>query len=124
MTQATHRADHDDFEDPRPTSGRVCYGVHPTLEEVANEIIFGHLRGITSREEKSDILTQWKEKNRLGREVYSAQGFPDPSIRQGMFHRRLNRAKPHLNSRDGLASPLRGEYTLALKHFNGTADAE
>lgn len=103
------------------TRVRVRYGVHPTLEEAANEILFQHLRTITSREEKSDILTQWKEKNRYSREIYTANGVPDPSIRQGMFNRVLNRAMPHLNSRDGLArSTPRQEHTIALKHYSGT----
>lgn len=101
--------------------GRVRYGVNPTLEEAADQIIFDYLRGITSREEKSDVLTPWKEKHRLAKEIYNASGFPDSSIRQGMFGRVLNRARPHLNSRDGLArSAARSEHTIALKHFTGT----
>lgn len=102
--------------------GRIRYGTHLALEEAANEIIFGHLRGITSREEKADILTPWKEKNRLSKEVYNVTGFPQPSIRNGMFHRTLNRAKPWLNSRDGWAQTAsRQDHSIAMKHFNGTS---
>jgi hypothetical protein len=104
-----------------PSGGRVRYGVNATLEEAADEIIFGALRTVTSREEKSDILTTWKLKNRIGHEVYNASGFPDPSIRQGMYGRVLNRAKPHLNSRDGLArAAARSEHTIAMTHYTGT----
>lgn len=111
----------DLFESPVTRNGRVRYGVNPTLEEAADEIIFGALRSVTSREEKSDVLTPWKIKNRIGHEVYNASGFPDPSIRQGMYGRVLNRAKPHLNSRDGLArAAARSEHTIALKHYTGT----
>jgi hypothetical protein len=102
-------------------NGRVRYGTNLVLEEEANEIIFGHLRGISSREEKSDILTPWKEKNRLSKEVYNVTGFPQPSIRNGMFHRTLNRARPWLNSRDGIAQTAsRQDHSIAMKHFNGT----
>jgi len=102
-------------------TGRIRYGTHLALEEAANAIIFGHLRGISSREEKSDILTPWKEKNRLAKEVYNVTGFPQPSIRNGMFHRRLNRARPWLNSRDGIAQTAsRQDHSIAMKHFNGT----
>jgi hypothetical protein len=100
---------------------RVRYGVNPTLEEAADELIYGQLRGITSREEKSDVLTPWKIKNRIGHEVYNASGYPDPSIRQGMFNRVLNRANPNLNSRDGLArAAARSEHTIALRLHTGT----
>jgi hypothetical protein len=100
--------------------GRVRYGTHLALEEAANEIIFGHLREITSREEKADILTPWKEKNRLSKEVYNVTGFPQPSIRNGMFHRTLNRAMPWLNSRDGVAQTAsRQDHSIAMRHFNG-----
>jgi hypothetical protein len=112
----------DDLYGGTPSSsGRVRYGVNATLEEAADEIIFGALRDITSREEKSDVLTPWKIKNRIGHEVYNASGFPDPSIRQGMYGRALNRAKPYLNSRDGLArAAARSEHSIALKHYTGT----
>jgi hypothetical protein len=99
---------------------RIRYGVHTTLEEAADDLIFGSLKKITSREEKSDILTPWKEKNRIGHEVYSFTGSPEPSIRQGMYNRSLNRAKPYLNSRDGLARNASSqENSIAMKYFQG-----
>jgi hypothetical protein len=101
--------------------GRIRYGTNLVLEEEADRIIFGHLREISSREEKSDILTPWKLKNRLSKEVYNASGFPQPSIRNGMFNRVLNRARPWLNSRDGIAQTAsRQDHSIAMKHFNGT----
>jgi hypothetical protein len=105
-------------------TGRVRYGTHLALEEAANEIIFGHLREISSREEKSDVLTPWKEKNRLSKEVYNVTGFPQPSIRNGMFHRTLNRSRPWLNSRDGIAQTAsRQDHSIAMRHFNGTGSS-
>lgn len=102
-------------------SGRIRYGTHLALEEAADEIIFGHLRGITSRDEKADILTPWKLKNRLSKEVYNITGSPQPSIRNGMFHRALNRSRPWLNSRDGIAQTAsRQDHSIAMRHFNGT----
>jgi hypothetical protein len=106
--------------DEKRGSGRIRYGVHATLEEVADELIFGQLRTITSREEKSDVLTPWKEKNRISHETYNYTGFPESSIRQGMFHRVLNRARPYLNSRDGLARNASSqENSIAMKYFQG-----
>jgi len=79
------------------------YGVYRTLEDQANALIRDSLQGVTSHKEKSDILTPWKDADRHRREVYTSQGVPDESIRKGMFGRVLNRARPDLNSRDGLA---------------------
>jgi hypothetical protein len=67
------------------------------------------LEGITSHAAKSDILTPWKETERRRREVYVADGVPDPAVRKGMFHRVLNPARPELNSRDGIAQARRGD---------------
>ena len=104
--------------------GRVRYGTNLVLEEEADAIIFGHLREISSREEKSDVLTPWKLKNRLSKEVYNVTGFPQPSIRNGMFHRALNRSRPWLNSRDGVAQTAsRQDHSIAMKHFNGTGSS-
>ncbi len=82
---------------------RMRYGVYRTLEDQANALIKASLEGVTSHKEKSDILTPWKDADRHRREVYVSQGTPDEAIRKGMFHRTLNRARPDLNSRDGLA---------------------
>lgn len=79
----------------------VHCGVHGPLERAADELIFGALRDVTSQSAKSDILTPWKERDRLSREVYSQAGYVDPAIRRGMYHRPANPLAPHLNSRDG-----------------------
>jgi hypothetical protein len=86
---------------------KVHSGIHPTLEQAANELIFGSIKGITSQSAKADILTPWKEQDRRNREVLTASGAPDASIRRGMYHRAANKALPHLNSREGIAPPLR-----------------
>lgn len=86
---------------------KVHCGIHPTLEAAANELIFDSIRGITSQKEKSDILTPWKEQDRRNREVLTASGSPDSAIRRGMYHRAANKTKPQLNSREGIAPPLR-----------------
>jgi hypothetical protein len=79
------------------------YGVHRALEDAADALIKESLEGVFSHKEKSDILTPWKQADRLRREVYTAVGVPDASVRKGMFHRVANRSRPDLNSRDGLA---------------------
>ena len=61
------------------------------------------MAGITKHSEKSDILTPWKEQDRLRREVYVESGTPDPVMRRGNFHRAWNPARPDLNSRDGMS---------------------
>lgn len=94
---------------------RVFNGVHLPLEREADALIFGSLRGITSQRDKGDILTPWKEQDRRRREVYSATGTVDPQIRRGMYHRAANSTNSHLNSRDGVAPPVRE--TQGALHF-------
>ena len=84
-------------------SDYVRSGIHPQLEAEADRLIHESLEGVTSQKAKSDILTPWKEQNRKSREVYPASGAPDSSLRQGMYHREINRQHPHLNSVDGVA---------------------
>jgi len=81
--------------------------VHKQLEAEADELIFGSLEGVTSREAKSDILTPWKDKHRKVHEVLVRSGSPDPSVRRGIFVRAYNSAQPHLNSYDGPTRPIR-----------------
>ena len=83
---------------------RLRHGVHAQLEEAANELIKESLKGVTSIQAKSDILTPWKEKDRLSKEVYNSNGFAD-TMRRGMYHRAYNRTSPHLNSTD--CTPVR-----------------
>jgi hypothetical protein len=78
-------------------------GIAPALEAEANRIIKESLVGVRSRTAKSDILTEDKEKYRRSKEMYVDSGTPDPSVRSGNFHRRLNPARPELNSREGIA---------------------
>lgn len=88
--------------------GIIRYGVHAPLEAAANELIRQSLEGVTSMAAKSDILTPWKEQDRRRREVYTADGVPDESIRRGLYGRVANTRQTHLNSRDGIAQAYRG----------------
>ncbi len=81
------------------------HGIHVHLEEQANRIIRESLVGVTRHSEKSDILTPWKEQERRRREVFNTAGVADAAVRQGIFHRASNPARPELNSRDGAARP-------------------
>jgi hypothetical protein len=89
------------------SDGTIRCGVHGPLEAAADEILWNSLRGVTSQSAKSDILTPWKEQDRRNREVLSSGGTVDPAIRRGMYHRVANHAYPHLNSRDGVAPPIK-----------------
>ncbi len=94
--------------EPKKREPRVKSGIHEQLEEEANALIFGSLKDVTSREEKSDILTPWKEKNRKSREILSRTGHPiDAALRKGMFHRAYNNVQTHLNSYDGPTRPIK-----------------
>lgn len=84
-----------------PSQMRLRFGTCRELESQADELIRESLRGVTSREAKSDILTEWKQQDRLDHEVYTSTGTADPAVRRGMFGRTWNSKYPHLNSRDG-----------------------
>ena len=88
--------------------GRLRYGVARALEDEANAILRASLTNVRAPE-KMDILTPWKEQQRRRREIFVATGTPDPAVRQGVFSRRTNPARPHLNSRDGIVPPRPGE---------------
>lgn len=97
--------------------GFLKHGVHKELEAAANELIRESLEGVTSMAEKSDILTPWKEQDRLRREVYNSTGVPEAHTLRGMYHRAAwskESGGSHRNSRDGLA---RGSRTSSLKDF-------
>lgn len=102
--------------------GTVRNGVFLPLEKIADELIYGSLRGITSQSEKKDILTPWKEMDRKSREVMAKSGTVDPAIRKGMFHRAANPTKPYLNSRDGIAPAYRLMSGTASGSMAGTDD--
>jgi hypothetical protein len=82
------------------------YGICQPLEAQADALIFASLAAITSRADKSDILTPWKLEDRMDREVYTASGVADPAVRSGQFSRAWNSRYPWLNSRQG-AYPVR-----------------
>lgn len=86
---------------------RMRFGVHRQLEDEATRMIMESMAGVKSHSAKSDILTPWKEQQRRRREVYVASGTPDPAVRQGIYNRRANPTRPHLNSRDGGALPAK-----------------
>ena len=97
----------------------VRCGIHAPLEQAANELIFGSLRGVTSQEAKSDILTPWKENDRRSKEILTSSGNPpDAQIRRGMYHRAINRDKPYLNAREGIAPAFRTLTISAAGNFN------
>lgn len=78
-------------------------GIHPQLEKAANEMLRQSMAGVTKHSEKSDILTPWKEQDRLRREVYVESGVPDGATRRGNFNRAWNPERPDLNSREGIS---------------------
>lgn len=79
---------------------RIHYGIHKDLEAAADELLRQAVAELP-RSQKMDILTPWKERDRLSREVYTSDGFPDSSVRSGMYNRAWNPGAAHLNSRDG-----------------------
>lgn len=62
-------------------------GINSELEEQANAILRDGRRGITALSEKKDYLTEEQLNLRQAREVLNSNGFPDPSIRQGLYRR-------------------------------------
>lgn len=87
--------------------GRMRYGVNRQLEAQADEMLRRNLASVTAHSEKKDILTPWKQQDRVSREVYVSSGIPDPAIRRGIFGRAYNPVQRHLNSREGIAPPVR-----------------
>jgi len=86
---------------------RMRYGVNRQLEDQADEILRLSLKSAKTHSEKKDVLTPWKAQDRISREVYVASGTPDPAIRRGVFGRVYNPVHRHLNSREGIAPPLK-----------------
>lgn len=73
-------------------------GINSDLEEQANAILREGRRGITALSEKKDYLTEEQLNLRQAREVLNSNGFPDPSIRQGLYRRAYS---PLAGSRPG-----------------------
>lgn len=65
-------------------------GINSDLEEQANAILREGRRGVTALSEKKDYLTEEQLNLRQAREVLNSNGFPDPSIRQGLYRRAYN----------------------------------
>jgi hypothetical protein len=80
---------------------RLRNGTCRQLEDEADRLLWESLKGVTSREAKSDVLTPWKLEDRYNHEVYTGSGFADPAVRKGIFGRAWNSKYSHLNSRDG-----------------------
>lgn len=102
---------------------KVHCGIHPALEQAANELIFGSIKGVTSQSAKADILTPWKEQDRRNREVFVSDGVPEAMTRRGMYHRVANKAKPYLNSREGIAPAWRFLPTTTGSTYTGANSA-
>jgi hypothetical protein len=94
------------------------FGVHPELEAVADELLRSAVAELP-RSEKMDILTPWKLRDRLSREVYTADGVPDSAVRSGMYNRVWNPGSAHLNSRDGHMRASRTDHSGV--YFSETA---
>jgi hypothetical protein len=106
---------------PKKREPRVKSGIHEGLEQAANDLLFGSLKNVTSREAKSDILTPWKEKNRKSREILSRTGHPiDGALRRGMYHRAYNPVQTHLNSYDGPTRPVKMDTNWDDEHGGDT----
>lgn len=78
-------------------------GINSDLEEQANAILREGRRGVTALSEKKDYLTEEQLSLRQAREVLNCNGFPDPSIRQGLYRRAyspLSGARPCRTPRD------------------------
>ena len=76
-----------DMEDPRVLLDDLYSGVKSDLEEKANAILREGRRGITALSEKKDYLTDEQMALRQAREVLNGNGYPDPSIKQGLYRR-------------------------------------
>ena len=102
---------------------RLRHGVCHQLEDIADALIAESLKGCTSREAKSDILTAWKLEDRTTREILTSTGTADPAVRKGMFRRAWNPKHSHLNSRDGFY-PVRRFITDGLDETVSAYDGE
>lgn len=73
-------------------------GINSELEDQANAILREGRRGVTALSEKKDYLTEEQLNLRQAREVLNSNGFPDPSIQQGLYRRAYS---PLAGSRPG-----------------------
>lgn len=77
----------DEAPDDRTILDNLYSGVKLDLEEMANAILRKGREGITALSEKKDYLTDEQLALRQQREVLNTNGFPDPSIKQGLYRR-------------------------------------
>ena len=85
-------------------------GTNSELEEQANAILREGRKGVTALSEKKDYLTEEQLNLRQSREVLNSNGFPDPSIRQGLYRRAYNplanvRPRRHAPDQDNNFTP-------------------
>lgn len=101
----------------------IRYGVHHQLEEAANALL-AQQTSRQNRQQKEDILTPWKEKDRTSREVYVSTGTPDSSLVKGNFNRAWNShpAHSHLNSPGMGGGQRRLGYNDASVYVNGRSE--
>lgn len=81
------------------------FGIHRPLEDEADRLL--KMGALSHPTDPTLILTPAKEALRRRKEILVASGTPDPSLRRGVFGRAINPSMPHLNSRDGMAPPVR-----------------
>lgn len=84
------------LRDDRTILDSLYCGVKLDLEEAANAILREGRKGVTALSEKKDYLTDEQMALRQAREVLNTNGFPDPSIKQGLYRRTYS---PMLGSR-------------------------
>lgn len=65
-------------------------GINSALEEQANALLREGRKGVTALSKKKDYLTEEQLSLRQAREVLNSNGFPDPSIRRGLYRRTYN----------------------------------
>lgn len=76
----------------------VPSGINYKLEAEADEMLRQGRVGVTRLEDKKDYLSSEQLQLRYAREVYNANGFPDPRVVSGLYRRAYN---PLANSRPG-----------------------
>jgi len=87
MSLLSDDLDIGDAADDRTILSALYSGVNLDLEEKANAILREGRKGVTALSEKKDYLTNEQMALRQAREVLNANGFPDPSIHQGLYRR-------------------------------------
>lgn len=104
--------------------GRLRSGTFEAIESLADEMIRRSLTGVTKYADKADVLTPWKMQMRQRREVLTSSGFPDSSIRRGMYKREANATKPELNSREGIARARTRSSNVHSEQYHGMKPEE